>query len=185
MHPSYKDLACKRLHTRLLGYGQPEDYGYHFEEWISPYTKGAHALGGIALVLQDWSSDEKLREGVDPVVQRLGRTPTLKTNLVLNELLSRTLGVSIDCTYTTNIFPFIKLGGISSSIPMRHILQAATTFTKPELEIARPSTILALGRIPSIALTRVGVKCISLPHPAARIGSIEVHEKIWRDRLRK
>ena len=56
MPAEYLELACKRRKTRMPGYSHPEDYGYEFQEWVSPYTKGAHTLGGIAIVLQDWAS---------------------------------------------------------------------------------------------------------------------------------
>jgi hypothetical protein len=53
----YLDLAYKCATTFFPGYKQPEEFGYDFKDWVSPYTKTAHALDGIAVVLQDWSSE--------------------------------------------------------------------------------------------------------------------------------
>ena len=114
---SYTALAKIRATSRWPGYKQPEDFGYDFRDWVSPYTKGAHTLGGVAIVLQDWSSEEKLLEGVNPEVQLYGRTLGLRTNKRLGILLSSVLKTSFADIYATNIFPFIKPGGILSCIP--------------------------------------------------------------------
>lgn len=179
---AYRALALKRSSTRFNGYKQPEDFGYDFREWVSPYTKGAHMMGHIALVLQDWSSEDTLKAGVNPDVLELGRTRTLRTNIRLERLLRSILGISFEETYTTNIFPFIKPGGISASIPKRDVLQTARTFAKLELEIVNPTKILALGKVPSSVMQEIGVKCVCLPHPAHRGYSFEEHQRIW-DRL--
>jgi hypothetical protein len=179
---AYRALALKRSSTRWNGYKQPEDFGYDFSEWVSPYTKGAHVMGHFALVLQDWSSEDTLKAGVNPDVQELGRTRNLRTNIRLEKLLYSVLGISFEETYATNIFPFIKPGGISASIPKRDVLQAARTFARLELEIVNPTHILALGKVPSIVLHEIGVNCTCLPHPAHRGYSFEDHQRIW-DRL--
>lgn len=180
---SYNELAQARTTSRWTGYKQPEDFGYKFHDWISPYTKGACAHKSIAIVLQDWSSEEKLQAGIDPDVQRLGRSPVLKTNKTLERLLEDIFGLSFDQIYATNIFPFIKLGKISAPLPMRDVRRAASEFTVRELEIARPSKILALGRVSSQVLQSIGVDCIALPHPAARIGAYAKHKNAWLDAL--
>lgn len=86
--------------------------------------------------------------------------------------------------YVTNVFPFVKPGGMSSGIPQRHLVHAAARFAARELEIARPSIILALGRKTYTALRRLAVPCLGLPHPAARIGAVEEHERRWGQALR-
>lgn len=174
----YYELSTKRVAARWEGYKQPEDFGYDFREWVSPYTKGAHSLGSIALVLQDWSSAEKLIQGVDPAIQIHGRDPNLKTNKLLERLLQEVLRLSINETYATNIFPFIKGGSISSPIPKTDVIRAAQEFAPLELKVVRPSKILALGRISTMALREIGINCISLPHPAARI-SFDVQKEFW------
>ena len=179
MLPEYLELASLRAKSCLPGYKQPEDYHYDFKDWVSPFTKGAHALGGVSIVLQDWSSADKLSEGVDPIVQELGRDPRLKTNRTLDRLLKEALNLSVNDVYATNVFPFIKQGNISSPIPRAHVLQAAKQFVRLELEMVRPSVVIALGKMPSLILPAIGIKCIALPHPAARI-SFERHLDSWR-----
>jgi uracil-DNA glycosylase family 4 len=152
---------------------------------VSPYTKGAHALGGIAVVLQDWSSADVLSAGIDSEVQRLGRTPGLRTNRTLELLLQRVLGVSLVEVYVTNIFPFVKPGGISNPVPRRDAERAAREYAQQELALVQPTVVLALGRIPESVLRAVGVECVGLPHPAARIGSFAAHETAWRTALNR
>lgn len=162
---------------------QPEDFGYDFRDWVSPYTKGAHALGGVAIVLQDWSSTDTLRAGVDPDVQAFGRTPGLRTNRTLEKLLERVFALALPQVYVTNVFPFVKSGGISAPVPKRDALRAAREFTREELALVKPVVTIALGRLTASVLTAVGVDCVGLPHPAARIGSVAAHEAIWRSVL--
>jgi len=185
MSEAYRQLARVRVRTRWPGYAQPEDFGYDFREWVSPYTKGAHAVNGIALVLQDWSSSEGLGDDPDPDVQRYGRTPGLRTNRMLEDLLARVVGLKLANVYATNVFPFIKSGTISSPLPFGDVVHAAEQFTRVELELARPRLILALGRVPFAALQRVGVSCYRLPHPAARIGRADAHARAWRAVLQR
>ena len=66
MPPRYLELAKKRADAKCPRHKQVEEFGYDFREWVSPFTKGACRLGGIALVLQDWASSEKLAGQVDP-----------------------------------------------------------------------------------------------------------------------
>jgi uracil-DNA glycosylase len=185
MSSEYLALADERVNYSLPGYGQPEDYGYNFKEWVSPYTKGAHQLGGIAIVLQDWSSHDGLEHKVDQSVQEYGRTISLKTNLRLEELLKRVFSVGIKDVYATNVFPFIKPDGISTHIPLRLIKQVASKFVAKELELAKPKIILALGNAAHYGLKKSGIECIHVPHPAARIGSIDQHEKRWIKSLKQ
>lgn len=184
MPPEYLELAQKRRMTKISGYTHPEDYGYDFREWVSPYTKGAHTFGGTAIVLQDWASADSLKGDPDKGIQELGRSISLRTNSILKALLDNVLGLSIEQTYGTNIFPLIKSGNISASIPIKHMKIMALQFVKYELEIAKPIKVLALGAKTYNVLRSIGVNCIPLPHPAARIGSISNHERIWLERLK-
>lgn len=106
----YRELARSRVQARWHGYQQPEDFGYDFREWVSPYTKTACTIGGIALVLQDWASADGLRGGPVPDIQEYGRTRGLHTNKVLEALLGRLFGLALADVYATNAFPFIKPG---------------------------------------------------------------------------
>jgi hypothetical protein len=180
MPESYLALAEERVNYKLQGYFQPEYFGYNFTEWVSPYTKGAHQMGRVAVILQDWSSFEGLSRGVSPEVQAHGRTLELKTNKRLEELLQQFFKIGIAGVYGTNVFPFIKKGGMSSPIPMKDIKRVSEHFLKEELRIAKPTCIIALGRRAQYSLEYLGIKHVAVPHPAARIGSIDKHMEAWK-----
>lgn len=180
MQPAYIKLAAKRSSKAWPPYLQPEDFGYDFREWVSPYTKTAHATGGIALVLQDWASVDGLKKGFDPEIQRHGRIPGLLTNRRLDETLRRVFDLQISETYVTNAFPFIKPGGMSAAIPTRDVVDAIRRFTKLELSLARPTVVFALGSLTHRSLSRAGVDSVHVPHPAARGLSLDAHERAWQ-----
>lgn len=179
----YRELARSRVQTRWPGYQQPEDFGYDFREWVSPYTKTARTLGGIALVLQDWASADGLRGGPDPDIQEYGRTRGLRTNKLLELVLDSIFGLALADVYVTNAFPFIKPGGMSSAIPARDVVQAVQLFAAVELAMVQPTMVLAVGAAAQAALERAGIGSIRVPHPAARIGNAEAHESAWRKAL--
>jgi len=181
MTPEYLDLAEKRVNTHWPPYKQPEDFGYDFREWISPYTKGAHSTGGLAIVLQDWASADGLAGGPDSDVQLIGRTRSLLTNKRLEAALKAATGLTLADTYATNAFPFIKPGGMSNNLRFSALLKAVSIFTGPELKLARPSLIVALGAQTFKALTRSGIQAVPLPHPAARGMSGADYAQMWRD----
>lgn len=183
MPKQYRDLARLRGETRWPGYQQPEDFGYDFREWVSPYTKTACRIGSVALVLQDWASADGLRGGPDPTIQKYGRTLGLRTNKVLEALLSCVLGLTLAEVYATNAFPFVKPGAMSSALPSADVVRAVRMFAAVELEIARPTTVIAVGVAAHSALSRAGITSIPVPHPAARIGAISKHELAWRKAL--
>ncbi len=175
----YLNLAAKRCKSAPAQYKQPEDYGYDFKNWVSPYTKGAHALNSIALVLQDWASDEKLAQGFNQSLQEKGRILNLATNRRLERILNAVFNLSIEETYITNVFLFIKPGAMSAAIPTKDILSCAKDFLATELKIIQPKLIIALGAQPHNALTTLGIKHITAPHPAARIGGDGAHIDKW------
>jgi len=180
---SYVELAAQRVACAPSGYKQPEDFGYDFRDWVSPYTKGACKPGGVALVLQDWASEDGLLRNPHPRIPDLGRNPTLRTNEVLQELLERVLGLNLSDVYATNVFPFVKPGGMSSPVPQRLVNSTALQFTAREIRFASPNIVLALGVVAQAALQNAGVPCVKLPHPAARIGAVSAHERFWRNAL--
>jgi restriction system protein len=53
--------------------------------------------------------------------------------------------VELADVYGTNLFPFIKKGGMSSSIPMNDLIRAAKEFALPQIRIVRPKLIVCLG----------------------------------------
>lgn len=141
-------LAQKRKTTRWSGYCQIGDYhnGAYECDFVSPYTKSAGNIDAeIFVLLQDWSSDESLCGSLDTDCVRYGLTRTLPTNKRLIELLRSHFGVELEDFYATNLFPFIKKGGISSSIPMRDLVRAAQEFALPQIRIVQPKLIVCLG----------------------------------------
>lgn len=181
----YLKIAAIRSKSKPVPYKQPEDYGYDFNDWVSPYTKGAHSLNSITLVLQDWASDEKLKQGFNPSLQEHGRILNLTTNRRLEEILKAVFGLEIEETYITNVFLFIKSGGMSNTIPAQHFLDCAKQYLRPELEIIKPKLIIALGAQAHNALSKLDIKHVSAPHPAARIGKTSIHIREWESELNK
>jgi hypothetical protein len=179
----YRELALSRVQAQWPGYQQPEDFGYDFREWVSPYTRTACAIGGIALVLQGWASADWLWGGPDSDIQEYGRSRRLPTNQLLELLLGRVLGLALADVYATNAFPFIKPGGMSSAIPAGDVVRAVQLFAVVELSMVQPTLVLAVGAVAHAALGRVGITSIRVPHPAARIGSADAHELAWRKAL--
>lgn len=183
MSSAYRALAAERAEMDCAPHRQPEEFGYEFSDWVSPYTKGANRTDGLAFVLQDWASEEGLRE-FNQDIQDHGRTRGLLTNRRLEQLLNRVLSVRLDETYATNAFPFVKSGPMSAPLRLRDVRAAARRFLSRELGLAGPTHVFALGAVAYAALSECGIDCIRLPHPAARIGGFEKHEAAWRAALR-
>lgn len=176
MNPDYGALAKKRIEYTWEGFGHPEDYGYDFREYVSPYTKGAgNFRSETMLVLQDWASHDSLAgRSMNPEIQRLGRDPGIRTNRRLETLLETHLGAVFADIYATNAFVFIKQGGMSAGLRVNDIRRCVREFTLHEIDIVAPRRILALGKLVARALRDCGIDCIELPHPAARISNIEM-----------
>jgi uracil-DNA glycosylase len=68
---------------------------------------------------------------------------------------------------------------MSSNLRLRDLLRTVGEFTKPELELANPAVVVALGSLTQKALARSGVKAVSLPHPAARGMSGDDYCEMW------
>jgi hypothetical protein len=189
-------LARKRCKLQFGGYYQPEDFPegerkYCFQKFVSPYTKGAgNMLSPIMIVLQDWSSADKLREqGYNEDVARLGRDPKLLTNERLELLLKKIFRRELCDFYATNAFPLIKEGRISAPISDPIVRRLAKEFLYREIEIVRPKSILALGLKASRALGAAEIvgslhlEIVKLPHPAARVGT-PAHCAKWKEKLK-
>lgn len=173
-------LARKRAASRWDGYRQPEDYGYEFSDLVSPYTRTAGNVDAdVMLVLQDWASHDALSGAFDPVRARYGHDPGRTTNKRLKALLRCHLGLRLEDAYGTNLFPFIKIGGISASIPASDLTRAAREFARPQVEIVSPRIVVALGSATAKALSSAGVAHIRVPHPAARISTHDM-ELAWQ-----
>lgn len=161
-------LAKLRQATRWPGYTSIADYhdGVYECDLVSPYTKTAGNVNAEAMVLlQDWSSDESLSQPLDENARRLGYTPTLPTNRRLEQLLKTTFGLSLSDIYGTNLFPFVKPGGMSRPIPSRDLIRAAREFALPQIAIVSPRLVICLGLVTFDALRRA--------HGLARAGKME------------
>ncbi|WP_417535335.1 uracil-DNA glycosylase family protein [Methylophaga sp.] len=189
------ELAKLRQNTRYDGYKCISDYldKYYECDYVSPYSKSAHNTNtDVFIVLQDWSSDDNL-QGKCEETNNLGYTPTVRTNINLLEYLRQYLGLELKDTYATNLFPFVKMGGMSAYLPLRDMRKAAKEFTLPMIHIIQPKIVIALGRKTYDALLKScddkkqvsknsfsyqSSRIFHQPHPAARISNLK-KEKGW------
>src|SRR5947208_787319 len=91
-------LARKRQRTRWHGYKNIGDYHHGVYEClhVSPYTKSADNVDSpIMVFLQDWTSDDSIRRGIDKNCIALGYTPSLPSNRNLIRLLLTHFGLSL------------------------------------------------------------------------------------------
>ncbi len=159
-----KKLAQKRRAARWPGYDCIEDFhdGIYECDFVSPYTKSAHNTDAdIFVLLQDWSSSDRLQGPIDQDAIEFGHTPSLPTNRNLAQLLTQHFGVSLSDTYATNLFPFIKPGSLSARIKTRDLVRAAKEFAIPQIEIVRPRLVVCLGLSTFNALQRATGKRIT------------------------
>lgn len=141
-------LAKQRQLTRWPGYSGIGDYyaGRYECDFVSPFTKAAGNVNAkVMVVLQDWSSDEELQQGLDEETRRLGYDPGQPTICNLKRLLRATFGLSLSAIYGTNLFPFVKSGGVSTRIPSADLITAAREFAIPQINIVQPRLVIALG----------------------------------------
>ena len=98
------------------------------------------------VLLQDWSSDQRLRKPKDSESIKLGHGLKVPTNIKLKRLLKDTFGLELQDTYSTNLFPFIKQGGLSTTIPQKDLIRAASEFAIPQINIIKPRLVVCLGK---------------------------------------
>lgn len=190
-------LAKLRQKTRYDGYNTISDYEnkYYECDYVSPYSKSARNVDAdVFVVLQDWSSDENMH-GICEETKSLGYTPSVPTNKTLIRLLEKYFSLKLKDTYATNLFPFIKMGGMSEHIKIGDMRKSAKQFTLPMIEIIKPKIAIALGKYTFKALFdscgnkkesaersfKYGnTKIFHQPHPAAIITN-EEKEKGWKE----
>lgn len=142
------ELAKKRWGAKWDGYKNPFEYdpSYDCNQWVSPYSKSAHNVDAkVMLVLQDWASDEWLKDRKDESLSRLGYDKHLTTNINLKALLRNHLDLELADVFVTNLFPFVKPGGMNEPIPMADLRRAAEHFAFPQIVIIRPRLVLSFG----------------------------------------
>jgi restriction system protein len=143
-----KEIAIKRQNSRWNGYKCISDYhnGIYECEYVSPYTKSANNVNSpIMVFLQDWSSDERLSKEIDISAVKFGHSPELPTNKNLKMLLKEHFELNLEDIYATNVFPFIKIEGMSQKIPDKDMIKAAIEFAIPQIEIIKPVIAICLG----------------------------------------
>jgi restriction system protein len=148
-YSAIKELSLKRRNDRLAGYHNISDFHegkYDSYDFVSPFTKSAANYNAdIMLIAQDWSSAEKLSQKYNPEISQLGYAPALPTNRNLHQLLKNHLDTEFCKTYATNLFVFIKPGGISAPIGTADLVYSARTYTLPEISIIKPRFVVCLG----------------------------------------
>jgi hypothetical protein len=144
-----RELALIRKNTRWPGYKCIGDYhgGMYECDFVSPYTRSACNIDAeLMIVLQDWSSDEILSGPYLHTRRTIGHDPDRITNKRLKHLLQQHFGLELKDVYATNVFPFVKPGAVSASIPMRDLERAARAFALPQIEIIGPRLAVCLGK---------------------------------------
>jgi restriction system protein len=175
-HAKLLELVEKRRQPDILPqYARLADYADGaFDRdcnFVSPYSKGAHNIDAdVMIMLQDWSSDNALRRSSGP--SELGRDPNLPTNRTLDRLLRDTIGLKLEDTYATNLFPFIKGRGLSARIPFADLVLAAKEFALPQIRIVAPKLVICLGKNTFNAI-RVAASQSGLTHEAERCHTME------------
>jgi restriction system protein len=148
-HARLLKLARLRWESRWPGYKCIGDYceGRYECDLVSPYTRSAGNIDAeLMILLQDWSSDVVLSGPYLHARCTVGHDPCRVTNKRLKDLLQRHFGLELKDVYATNVFPFVKLGAMSASIPMRDLVLAAREFTLPQIEIVGPRLAVCLGK---------------------------------------
>ena len=123
--------------------GDFHDRAYECEH-VSPVSIAAHNLDAkVMLMGQDWDSEKGCeREPRRPV---RGYDPKLATNIFLDTLLEKTFGLERCDVFFTNLFPFVKPGGMSTTIPTADLTRAALEFALPQVEIVGPKVVVCFG----------------------------------------
>ncbi len=152
------ELAQLRQRTRWDGYHSLAEYhdGAYECDWVSPYSKTAGNVdANVFILLQDWSSHDYLSRPFNPKSADLGHTPNLPTNCNLKRLLHQTFNLGLEDVFGTNLFPFIKPGGISTRIQNKDLDRAALEFALPQVRIVKPTVVVCLGLATFNAIRRV------------------------------
>ena len=121
------------------------------------------------IVGQDWIGADTLAGPKRSDVAKLGYDPQFPTNINLFGLLETHFRVQFSDVYATNVFPLIKPGNSSASIPAGDIDWATREFLVPQIEAILPKLIICLG----VTVVRRLRKHVQLPMGANLQGLIE------------
>lgn len=138
--------------------------GAYETEYVSPYTKSAHEFDAdVMVLLQDWASDKFLRRPFNQDLQLLGHAPNLVTNVNLKRLLKTHYALDLCHIYATNVFPFVKQGGMSARLSREYLDRAAREFALPQIEIVKPRIAICLGKSTFSSIFRASGCTAALP----------------------
>lgn len=141
-------LAKKRQNDVWPGYHSIGDFheGIYECAHVSPYTKTAGNLNAdLFILLQDWSSFDSLSGPICCDSIKYGHTVSIFTNSNLKNLLRQHFDLTLEQTYGTNLFPFIKPGPMSARIPQGLMRRAADEYGLPQIEIINPKLVICFG----------------------------------------
>jgi hypothetical protein len=176
-------LAKMRQGRVWDGYHRIGDYhsGIYECDHVSPYTKSAGNVDAdVMVMLQDWASDNELLGPVDCDARDLGYTRDSPTNRNLSKLLLDTFGLHLGDVYATNLFPFIKPGGMNSAIRQPDLVRAAETFAIPQIRIVSPRLVVCLGLVTFNALEKASQRPVSARLSAAISSPFDVGSaRVW------
>ena len=86
-----------------------------------------------------------VKSGGEGANSHLGHDPNLLTNRRLVGWLRAYFGLELEETYGTNLFPFIKPGGMSAPIAPSLLKKAAARFALPQIKIVNPRVVICFG----------------------------------------
>ncbi len=119
---------------------------YDTEGWVSPISNQACNVDAEwMLILQDWDSADNIPSELPFSSSLLGYDPELPTNKNLDRLLEEVLGLKRSDVFMTNLFPFLKSGSISASIPHADLVYCAKKYALPQVSIVRPRNVICFG----------------------------------------
>jgi restriction system protein len=154
-----------RLTYKDTEYRAPHDYGYlddigqmvypYNVDWVSPYSLAFEANppnleAQVMVMAQDWTSHESLVKystmaDLQKAHPNLWYTPTLATNQRLSRFLKYLEQDDPSKMFFTNLFPYIKSGGLSAGIPAGLMREMAEKYAKEQINIIRPKLVICLG----------------------------------------
>jgi hypothetical protein len=138
-----KDRSLMPPHASI---GDYHNGVYDQHQYVSPWSISSHNLeSDILIFLQDWTSQDFIARKVDKYAEKLGYTPSLKTNKNLIHLVKEYLGKQIEEIYITNLFVFVKPGGMSAAIPNKDMDYCVKNYAIPQIDIISPKLVICLG----------------------------------------
>ena len=144
-----REIGRKRRYSCYDGYQNIGEFhnGKYETEFVSPYTKSAgNPNSPVVVLLQDWSSADRLNGNFSQNISDLGYSPELPTNRSLSQLLMTVFKLELKDVFVTNVFPFIKKGGISSRLIKKDVNKAFEEFCYPQIKIIAPKLVICCGK---------------------------------------